>query len=77
MIFLGGGDKMIFEYKLKELCYKKSITIKRLSELSGISESTIRRMMIRGDSNIRIGTILKLCKGLSVDLDEFLVIHIV
>lgn len=66
---------MLFEYKIKELCLKRKISLKELSQISGVSESTIRRMASPSGSNVRINTILKLCRGLSVCLHEFLVIN--
>jgi len=50
---------------------KKNITIKTLSELTNISEATLKRLRTR-DSNPTIDVLIKLAKNLDVTLNELI-----
>ena len=58
--------------RIKELCEKNNMSIKQLSELSGVPISTIRSILKTDrEMNIRIGTIDKLAKGFGISFTEF------
>lgn len=58
--------------RICQLCEKRGITINKLSEMSGISHSTIENM-IRGKTlNPRIRTLHKIANAFNMTLAEFL-----
>lgn len=54
--------------KLKEFRNKKSLTVKQLSELSGVPVRTIKKPERRDDG--KVSTMIKLADALHVTLDE-------
>ena len=56
--------------RLVELCSEKEIKTSELSKKSGVSVSTIKRIL-REPTNMRLLTLKKLCKGLDVTMAEF------
>ena len=55
--------------KLKELRKNAGLSVRTLSELSGLSRRTIEDIEARGDC--RISTAYTLCKALGCSLDDF------
>lgn len=55
--------------KLKQLRKDAGLSIRALSERSGVSQRTIEDIEARGDC--RISTAFSLCKALSCKLDDF------
>lgn len=53
------------------LCKKKHITINRLATLSGISQSTVSSLIDGTSKNPTLLTILRICLGLNMELQEF------
>lgn len=54
--------------KLKQIRNEKGLTLKALSEISGVPQRTIEDLEARGDG--RFSTLKKLAKALEVTLDE-------
>lgn len=54
--------------KLKEIRNRKGLTIKALSELSGVPQRTIED--IQRNNNCKVDTAIKLADALEVTLDE-------
>ena len=50
----------------------QGLSVKELSAKSGVSQSTIKRILAGNGGNVRIETIVRLCIGLGVSLSEFL-----
>lgn len=55
---------------LKRLMKKRKMTVYRLSKTSGVSESTIRNIFLRGNDP-SLSTLEALCSALGVTLSEF------
>lgn len=55
--------------KLKELRMSAGLSIRALSELSGVSKRTLEDIEARGDC--RISTAYAVCKALGCSLDDF------
>ncbi len=65
-----------FSKKLNSVMQEKNITVKRLSELSGVSPSTIRKIKRNPPNVIRMRTSLKISYSLGFSLEEFLAEYI-
>ena len=57
--------------RLLELCSERNITINKISNISGITQSTVSDIVNGTTTNTGIVTIKKLCDGLDVTLGEF------
>ena len=58
--------------RVKELCSEKNMSVKQLSDVSGVPGSTIRSILTtKKDMNVRIETIEKMAKGFGISLMEF------
>lgn len=53
------------------LCTERKITINKLSNDSGITQSTINNIINTGSRNPTISTIKKVCDGLEISLADF------
>ena len=58
-------------YRIKELCLQKEITPNGLSNIAGISQSTVKSILNGESKNPGIVTIKKLCDGFEITLGEF------
>ena len=56
---------------LKKHMENRNMSIRELSEKSGVSESTIRRILVGNGENVRIKTLAKMCLGLKISLADF------
>ena len=63
--------KMIGE-KIKEIREEKGITQYRLSQLTGINRSTIKRYEENYIKKISLENLIKICNALEVDIKEIL-----
>lgn len=57
--------------RILELCSKRRLTVNALSNISGVTQSTVNDIVNRTTRNPRIATIQKLCDGLDMTLTEF------
>ncbi len=57
--------------RIYELCNSRNITPNALSYISGVSQSTIKSILNGESKNPGIATIIKLCDGFNITLDEF------
>lgn len=57
--------------RIIELCTERSITINKLSTLSGVTQSTVNDIVNKKAKNIGIITIKKLCDGLEITISDF------
>ena len=53
------------------LCEERSITINRLSILSGVTQSTLNNIMSGRNHTTTVATVKKLCDGLNITVDDF------
>ena len=57
--------------RLLELCSERNITINKISNISGITQSTVSDIVNGTTTNTGIVTIKKLCDGFEITLGEF------
>ncbi len=57
--------------RIYELCKERGITPNALSYMSGISQSTIKSILIGESKNPGIVTIKKICDGFEISLIDF------
>lgn len=57
--------------RLKELCQEKNISYRELGEKIGMSGTRIARIANGMTSNPGVYTMIQICDGLGVSLDEF------
>lgn len=57
--------------RILDLCNENGYSVNHLSELSGITQSTVSDIVTGKSKNIGIITITKLCEGLCITLEEF------
>lgn len=57
--------------RILELCKENKITVNKLSNISGITQSTVNDIVNHKAKNIGIVTIKKLCDGLNISITDF------
>ena len=57
--------------RIVELCKERSITVNKLSILSGITQSTLNNIMSGRNNSTTVSTIKKICDGLEISIIEF------
>ena len=57
--------------RLLELCRERNITINKISNLSGITQSTVSDIVNGATTNPGVVTIKKLCDGFEISVREF------
>lgn len=57
--------------RIIELCNKRGLTINKLSNISGLTQSTVNDIVNRKTKNIGIITIKTLCDGLDISITDF------
>lgn len=57
--------------RILDLCKVRNLTINKISNISGITQSTISDIVNHTTNNAGIGTIKKLCDGLEISIREF------
>jgi transcriptional regulator with XRE-family HTH domain len=57
--------------RIIELCKEKGITINKLADLSGLTQSTIDSIVSGKSRNPQVVTLYKICEGLNISLSEF------
>ena len=63
--------KDAIELRIYDLCKKHNITINKLSTICGITQSTVANWKVRPKSNISTITILRICRGMNITIEEF------
>ncbi len=58
--------------RLTEICQERKITINKLATLSGITQSTMRDLMIGKTKNPKLKTLHKIAVGLNMTVSELL-----
>ena len=59
--------------RIAELCEEKHITINKLANISGITQSTLNNIMSGRNNSTTISTIQKICDGLEITVTDFFV----
>ena len=57
--------------RILELCHDREISINRLSNMSGVTQSTVNNIVSGRNNSATISTIKKLCDGLGITVEEF------
>ena len=57
--------------RIAELCEEKHITINKLANISGITQSTSNNIMSGRNNSTTISTIQKICDGLEITVTDF------
>ena len=57
--------------RIAELCEEKHITINKLDNISGITQSTLNNIMSGRNNSTTISTIQKICDGLEITVTDF------
>ncbi len=58
--------------RILELCRERDITINKLSNMSGVTQSTVNNIVSGRNNSTTISTIKKLCDGLGITIEDFL-----
>jgi len=62
---------VLLSNRLKELCEEKGMTWQALAEKSGMPVKRVYRIYVGQTSNPSVFTMIQICKGLDISLDEF------
>ena len=57
--------------RIEELCKERNLTINALSNISGVTQSTVNDIVKGTTYNAGIATIKKLCDGLGISIRDF------
>ena len=57
--------------RILELCRERDISINKLSNISGVTQSTVNNIVSGRNNSATISTIKKLCDGLEITIEEF------
>ena len=57
--------------RIAELCEEKHITINKLANISGITQSPLNNIMSGRNNSTTISTIQKICDGLEITVTDF------
>lgn len=57
--------------KLKDLLYKKGLTIKEFAKQIGVPSTTLYSFIQRDSQDAKIDLVMKICAGLGITLNEF------
>lgn len=58
--------------RILELCQERNISVNKLSNMSGVTQSTVNNIISGRNNSTTISTIKKLCNGLEISVEEFL-----
>ena len=57
--------------RLVELCEERGLTINKLCNISGVTQSTVNNLLNGRNNSTTVSTIKKLCDGADITLAEF------
>ena len=57
--------------RILQLCRERKISVNRLCNISGVSQSTINNVISGRNNSTTVSTIKKLCDGLEIAVDDF------
>jgi len=57
--------------RILELCRQRSISVNKLSTMSGVTQSTVNNIVSGRNNSTTVSTIKKLCDGLGITIEEF------
>lgn len=57
--------------RIAELCNEKQITVNKLANICGITQSTLNNIVSGRNNSTTVSTIQKVCDGLEITIKEF------
>lgn len=57
--------------RIIELCRERDLSINKLSNMSGVTQSTVNNIISGRNNSTTISTIKKLCDGLGITIEDF------
>ena len=57
--------------RILELCREYNITVNKLSDMSGVTQSTVNNIVNGRNHSTTVSTVKKLCDGLGITIEEF------
>lgn len=57
--------------RIEELCREKNLSVNKLSNMSGVTQSTVNNIVSGRNHSTTISTIKKLCDGMGITIEEF------
>ena len=57
--------------RIIELCREREISLNKLGNMSGVTQSTINNIVSGRNNSTTISTVKKLCDGLGITIEEF------
>ena len=57
--------------RILELCAQRQISVNRLADVSGVTQSTLNNIVSGRNKSTTVTTIKKLCDGLDITIEEF------
>lgn len=57
--------------RILELCRENDISINKLCDMSGVTQSTVNNIVSGRNNSTTVSTIKKLCDGLGITIEEF------
>ena len=57
--------------RILELCQEQNISINKLCNMSGVTQSTVNNIISGRNRSATVSTIKKLCDGLGITIEEF------
>ena len=57
--------------RLYQLCDERNLTVNKISNISGVTQSTVSDIVNGTTANAGIATIKKLCDGLGITIEDF------
>ena len=61
----------VVKQRLIDLCQERGITINKLANMSGVTQSTLNNIISGRNNSATVATIKKLCDGLCITLADF------
>ena len=57
--------------RILALCRERNISVNKLSNMSGVTQSTVNNIVSGRNNSATISTIKKLCDGLDISIEDF------
>jgi len=57
--------------RILDLCEEQKLSVNKLSNLSGVTQSTVNNIVSGRNHSATISTIKKLCDGLGISIEDF------
>ena len=57
--------------RILERCREKNLSVNKLSNMSGVTQSTVNNIVSGRNHSATISTIKKLCDGMGITIEEF------